>query len=100
MSNGLGTKGAAKTPAMAKLHDQLAKELSKIIKDGETVVVAGKTHKVKASAAILNVARAFLKDNDVTVDDGVRPTEPVLDLAEELANVNADADDGAPQFKN
>jgi hypothetical protein len=96
----IGTKHAAKSTEMGKLHDQLAKELAELIKNGETIIVAGKPRKIKASAAILNVARAFLKDNNVLCDDGHEATEPILDLAEEMKTLNEEEADGAPVFKN
>jgi hypothetical protein len=96
----VGTKGAAKSKEMGALHDQLAKELRDLIKNGEEVTVRGKTKKVKASAAILNVARAFLKDNNVLCDDGMDPTQPMVDLATELKEFNKEEEDGAPVFRN
>jgi hypothetical protein len=98
MSNGAGTKGAATSKAMGALHDQLAQELCDLIKNGEEIEMRGKKVRRKASAAVLNVARGFLKDNNVTCDEGSRPTGPIVDLEKALDELNED--DGAPTFTN
>lgn len=94
-----------RTPAtqdeMDKLHNNFAKELSERLKKGEKVTIAGETKTVKASAAVLNVIRGFLKDNNVVCAEGHR-SRPVGDLLKDLDKFNAavEAEDGAPQFKN
>ena len=88
------TKGAAPEASMATLHDDLAKKLSTLIADGETIVVAGEEKHVKVSAAVLAVARGFLKDNDVTCDR-IGQTSAVGELAEKVAvqdNVDAEVE--------
>lgn len=92
----LGTKGAAKTDEMAKLHQEIAKKFRKILKDGEVIVVAGKAKKVEASAAMLNAIRGFLKDNHIVCDKDL-PTRAVGELSDTLDKFNKE-DAGLPHF--
>lgn len=91
------------TPAEKKLmnalHDQFAKKLTKYLKEGETVVTAGVTHKVSCSAAMLNVIRGFLKDNNIECGSGI-PSGPVTRIAEALEEFNTAThdEDEAPHF--
>ncbi len=68
----------AKESALAKLHADLANDLADRIEHGEKAVdkATGEIVKLPASAAILNVARQFLKDNDIkTLPNGQTPAE-------------------------
>lgn len=76
----------AKEEALAGLHAKLAETLTEAIEKGEplrlpngaAVVVAetGEVVRAPASAAILNVARQFLKDNDIkSLPNGQTPAE-------------------------
>lgn len=49
-----------------KLHDKLCDVLTDLMDNGEVVEVEGEMRKRPPSAAILNVVRQFLKDNDIT----------------------------------
>lgn len=53
--------------ALQDLHSELAKVLSKAIREGISVKddTTGQVSKEPAPAAILNVARQFLKDNNI-----------------------------------
>jgi len=99
------SKRTPATPAtqdeMDKLHNEFAKELGKRLKNGEKVTVAGETRTVAASAAVLNVIRGFLKDNNVLCAEG-HPSRPVGQLSRDLEEFNKGVaeEDGAPQFKN
>jgi hypothetical protein len=68
------SQGRATEEALAALHTKIAEDLIDAIDNGEVLrdrdgaVVMGENEKplrAKASAAILNVARQFLKDNDI-----------------------------------
>lgn len=51
---------------LSDLHRSLSEVLTKALRDGEVVVdKEGVSHKNTAPAAILNVARQFLKDNNI-----------------------------------
>ena len=71
----------------------LARELAKQIKEGSTVVVRGadgvETVTVSPGAAVLNVARAFLRDNviaaDPRVNSDLRDLAKVMPDDEEIA---------------
>lgn len=93
-----GTKGAAKEPAMASLHDALATKLKGLIEGGETVMIAGKEKRVGVSAAVLAVARGFLKDNNIECDPDL-PTRAVGELAESVKQ-ELEADDEIPAFED
>jgi hypothetical protein len=93
---------AAKKDEMSQLHDEVARKLRKVIKDGETEIKAGKEVKVPVSAAMLGVAIRFLKDNNITCDEGVT-TRPIGDLKRSLELVNQHDDeeeDKLPKFAN
>lgn len=62
----------ATNPRLAALMDALLDELTSQIKDGTTGVDkdTGEIVKSSAPAALLNVARQFLKDNGVDVPAG------------------------------
>ena len=57
----------ATSDALGNLHDLLANTLAQAIKEGVPVVnqETGEVTKAPAPAAILNVARQFLKDNNI-----------------------------------
>jgi len=92
-----GTKGAATTDQMGKLHDVLAKKLNELIVNGETTVQAGKEKTAPVSAAVLAVARGFLKDNGVECDPGL-PSRPVGELASSVSELLED--ENVPEFTN
>ena len=96
-----GTKGAATNDAMGELHDALAKYLTDVIKNGETVEKRGEKKKVPASAAMLNVARGFLKDNSIECDPDYK-SRPVGKLTEALAEYNKrqEEEEDLPKFVN
>lgn len=56
---------SASDKTLSDIHEALAKELLKRVKDGEDEVVDGEIVKVSAKPATLNVVRQFLKDNGV-----------------------------------
>jgi hypothetical protein len=93
----MGTKGAAKTSELGDLHETLAKKLKELIVKGDTVTVGGKTKKVRVSAAVMAVARGFLKDNNIVCDEGLA-TRPVGELGAAVAEANEDED--VPEFVN
>lgn len=92
-------KGAATKPQLNALHEEFAKKLRTHLEEGETVVVSGKTHQVSCSAAMLNVIRGFLKDNNIACDPNL-VTGPVTSLAESLEAFNnaTNDEDEAPHF--
>jgi len=56
----------ADTTKLNEMHDALADTLLDLVKNGEEVYVDGASvGRRKASAAVLNVARQFLKDNHI-----------------------------------
>lgn len=79
------SKSATKS-AMEALHGVLASTLSQAIKDGVVVVdkETGEAHKSPAPAAILSVARQFLKDNNI---DSVGNAD-VTDLEQAMEEMN------------
>ena len=91
-----GTQGATKPNAMADLHVAIAKKLKYVIENGEEITVAGKTRKVGVSAAMLNVVRGFLKDNNITCDEHL-PSRPVRELSAAVDKFNEE-DEGLPDF--
>lgn len=80
------------------LHAALALALADRIANGEEVERAGKTHTIPVSASLLNVARQFLRDNDITCD-GDNPSREVTDLKTAFDEIDAD-EDGLPTFVN
>lgn len=75
----------ASNDSLGNLHDLLATTLAQAIKDGIVVGIDEKTGEVvkaPAGAAILNVARQFLKDNNI--DSAPEATNP-LGLLKEAA---------------
>lgn len=91
-----GTKGATKPDAMANLHVAIAVKLKELIEDGSEITVAGKTRRVGVSAAVLNVVRGFLKDNNIVCDEHL-PSRPVGELTDAVAKFNEE-DDDLPNF--
>ena len=91
-----GTKGATKPDEMAQLHTAIAKKLRDLIEDGSETTVGGKTRKVPVSAAVLNVVRGFLKDNNIVCDENL-PTRAVGELSDSIDKFNEE-DDGLPHF--
>jgi hypothetical protein len=96
-----GTKGAAKKDEMGLLHDEVARKLRKVIKEGETEIKAGKEVKVPVSAAMLGVAIRFLKDNNITCEEGLA-SRPIGELRRslELVNQQDEEDEDLPKFAN
>jgi hypothetical protein len=94
-------KGAATRTEMGSLHDELAKRLTDVIKNGEEVTRGEDTFKVPASAAMLNVARGFLKDNNVECDENL-PTRQIGELSNAVnaALTKMEEDDELPEFTN
>ena len=93
-----GTKGAAKEDSLGTLHDTLAKKLKALIDGGETQIIAGKEKKIGVSAAVLAVARGFLKDNNIQCDPDL-PTRAVGELAKSVAATLED-DEDIPDFSD
>ena len=89
---------AAPKTEMDALHDDLARKLRTLIEEGETGMRAGEPVKRPVSAAVLAVARGFLKDNHIECDKGL-PTRPVGELAKSVQELNDD-DDEIPEFPN
>lgn len=75
---------AADSDKLGNLHDMLAETLTQAIKDGVPIKdeESGKIIKAPAPAAILNVARQFLKDNNI--DCKPSATNPIGLLADSL----------------
>lgn len=84
-------KKTASTEQMSELHSTLARVLQDAIthdhlvttKDGEQVVVP-------PPAAILNVARQFLKDNGIEAD--LKSNQPLRNLADSLPTFDPEDD--------
>jgi hypothetical protein len=92
------TEGAAPQKELNGLHKELAKELTDLVKNGETVWRGDRKVKVRASAAILGVACRFLKDNNVECSSDA-PTAEVGTLTDAVAKFRAESeDDEAPTF--
>jgi hypothetical protein len=90
----------ATSEEMGTLHDELAKKLTDIVKNGETVIKAGEPHRVPASAALLGVAARFLKDNNVVCADEL-PSAPITGLDQALKDFHIQEDeDELPTFPN
>jgi hypothetical protein len=94
-----GTDHAAKKDEMGLLHDEVAKKLRKVIKEGETEYKAGKKVKVPVSAAMLGVAIRFLKDNNITCDEGLA-SRPIGELRRslELVTKHDEEEEDLPNF--
>lgn len=66
----------ASEETMAKIHELLAEDMLRRVRDGETVVTKdGEAIQVPPSAATLNVIRQFLKDNHI---EGIPQKENAL----------------------
>jgi alanine-alpha-ketoisovalerate/valine-pyruvate aminotransferase len=66
----------ATSDALGSLHEELAKVLTKAIKEGVPMKDdEGNVYVAPAPAAILNVARQFLKDNNI--DCAPEATNPI-----------------------
>jgi hypothetical protein len=63
---------------LGQLHELLAKQLADMIANGEVDPKTGQV--VPASAATLNVARQFLKDNHITASEANKPMAELIDL--------------------
>ena len=74
----------ADSDKLGTLHDMLATVLTDAIKQGVPIKdeATGEIIKAPAPAAILNVARQFLKDNNI--DCKATPTNPIGLLSEAL----------------
>ena len=74
----------ADSDKLGNLHDMLAETLTQAIKEGIPLVnqETGEVIKAPAPAAILNVARQFLKDNNI--DCTPSATNPIGLLSEAL----------------
>lgn len=73
----------ASEDSLGDLHSKLAEVLTDAIKNGVTILdKEGVAHTVAAPAAILNVARQFLKDNGIDTVPTVN--SPLGDLAKSL----------------
>lgn len=79
-----GTKGAATEDHLGGLHNTLAKKLNDLITGQHTEIVGGKERRIACPAAILAVARGFLKDNNIMCDPDL-PTRAVGELAKSVA---------------
>jgi hypothetical protein len=86
---------------MGTLHDELAKKLTDAIKNGETVIKAGEEVRVPVTAAMLNVARGFLKDNNIECDEGLA-TRPIGELSKTVTEAlkKMEEDEDLPVFTN
>ena len=70
---------AAPLDAMQKLHSDLAKELSKMVRGGQVVMDEnGLPVVISPTPAVLNVVRQFLKDNNIQAQLG--KNKDLLDL--------------------
>jgi hypothetical protein len=75
---------AAQPETLNDLHEQLAQQLLSMIRGGD------------ASAAVLNVARQFLKDNNIDAD--AKAGLPLKALEETLGDFDEDDPDNVVQF--
>ena len=90
---------AAEKQELNSLHAEFATKLKTYLTDGETVVAAGKTHQVSCSAAMMNVIRGFLKDNNVECDPGIVSAQVgTLSRALDEFHTAANDEDEAPHF--
>jgi hypothetical protein len=78
---------SSSTKELTALHDLLAKTLSDMIRNG----VEGEA----ASASVLNVARQFLKDNNITAD--LKSNQGLQSLAETVPFTDVD-EHGLPKL--
>ena len=84
MSNELtnGEEGVT-LDAMQKLHSDLARELSKMVRGGQVVMDEnGMPVVISPTPAVLNVVRQFLKDNNIQAK--IANSEDLTDLASTL----------------
>jgi hypothetical protein len=75
---------AAQPETLNDLHEMLAQQLLSMIRGGD------------ASAAVLNVARQFLKDNNIDAD--AKAGSPMKALEETLGDFDEDDPDNVVQF--
>lgn len=83
---------------MAMLHGLTAQEFIDQIKNGEPVYEQGvEVGRKPVSAAVLNAARAFLKDNHIEVDPGHAggAVDDLKDTLKGLKDLPFSADDGS-----
>lgn len=78
---------SSSTKELSALHDLVAKTLSDMIRNG----VEGEA----VSASVLNVARQFLKDNNITAD--VKSNQGLQSLSEAVPFTDVD-EHGLPKF--
>jgi hypothetical protein len=67
-------------------------EIAKILKQGiqpEPIVVDGEVVGYKTNAAVLNVARQFLKDNNITSTTDSKPVADLVDALPTFENESA-----------
>jgi hypothetical protein len=81
----MSNKKPAPEGDMSKLHADLAKTLSEFLREME-----------EPNAALLNVARQFLRDNDITCDPDA-PNPEIRNLAETMQERD---EDDIPDFLN
>ena len=94
----MSTKKPASEDAMNELHDTVARELKTILTEGEIVEVAGQYVRKRPSASMLNVIRAFLRDNNVRCAAD-HPSRPVGDLKRSMEEILGNLEDSdIPKF--
>lgn len=87
----------ASQDTMEALHEALARQLLDAVKNGELVLTKdGEVARIGARAAVLNVARQFLKDNNIEAVPV--PESPLKKLEETLGDLDDDDPDNVIQF--
>jgi hypothetical protein len=89
------SKAANKT-RLEELHDLLATEMTKILRNGKTVLVDGEARTVSTDAATLSAIRQFLKDNSIEAPAGGTPAINELAQAVTALPFGADPRDTTP----
>lgn len=99
MSNKSRT-GKASRAIMESLHGTLARELTNVIKNGvEVVTEDGEVVLRRPPAAMLNVARQFLKDNKIEAGIGNADMHDLERAMAEMSDLPFDGDI-PPEYKN
>lgn len=83
---------------MDTLHQMTAETLTKIIKEGVTVLdKEGNQVQMPAPAAYIAAAIKFLKDNDITADAAAGRTKPLADAVSNIPTFD-DGDDYPDEY--
>lgn len=85
----------ASSATLAELHSALAREMKRLLEDGQVVVDkdTGEALKVSPGASYLNVIRQFLKDNNIENLPGQGDTAELAKTAKACLPFPTDADE-------